>query len=95
VSTIQAVYENGVFRPKVRVDLPDGQPVDLRFEATRSAEADEEYAAKLREAVSLRDLFTIIESEPEAEIDVDGLVDESRRASGFRMPDSRLGGAVP
>ena len=29
ISTVHAIYENGVFRPVERVDLPDNTPVEF------------------------------------------------------------------
>ena len=41
MNTIRAVYENGVFRPSVPVQLPDRTEVDFEFRAVPPPVADQ------------------------------------------------------
>jgi predicted DNA-binding antitoxin AbrB/MazE fold protein len=57
MSTVEAIYENGVFTPVGPIDLPDRQRVRLQVEPVRTPDPD--YVAKAlawsEEARALRD----------------------------------------
>lgn len=102
-SSVLAVYENGVFRPTGPVELAEGQQVQLSiyprppFLPLRAPTPEEqEYLARLKAATTLQEMFAVMESAPpEPDYDIMKLINESRRLTGFRVPDPEPGeGAV-
>jgi predicted DNA-binding antitoxin AbrB/MazE fold protein len=67
MSVIHAIYENGVFRPKEPVDLPESSEVEVELRSVRPA-ADEQ---------RLDAIYTILEARFESgEVDVAARHDE-------------------
>lgn len=100
---VPAVYENGVLRPTDPVRLSEGQQVllhvypetDLKPVRPPTAE-EEEYARRLRAAKSLAEMYAVMATAPPApDFDVIAAVNESRRLTGFRMPDPDPTGGEP
>jgi predicted DNA-binding antitoxin AbrB/MazE fold protein len=96
---VRAVYEGGVLRPTKPLALPEGETVDLIITLRNSPGpqlrdptlAEEDYARQIRTAKSLNEMFAVMAKAPlaaEDEFDVVNEINQSRRLTGFRMPDS-------
>ncbi len=59
--TIEAIYENGIFRPLTRPLLPEGKRIKLTMESAVDENAEEilELAAKVYEAISTEEIEKI------------------------------------
>ena len=86
MTTVVAVYENGVLRPEKPLPLADGQIVHITVTRLSSVPTpeDEECRRRLIAATSLADLFAIMESAPPLPDDYDMLrgLDANRKFSG-------------
>jgi predicted DNA-binding antitoxin AbrB/MazE fold protein len=104
--TFRAVYERGVLRPIEPLALSEGETVDVTIaqkeppwaplRAPTPAELD--YARRISAAKSLKVMFAVMAtapSSPENEFDIIEEVNESRRLTGFRMPDPNPGEENP
>ncbi len=97
MTTVLAVYEGGLLRPVEPLTLPEGQTVRLTvdpsppFLASRAPTPDEaDYARRLQAAATLDEMFAVMAKAPATAEDDDDIVqrlNESRRVTGFRMPD--------
>lgn len=96
---IQAVYEGGLLRPTEPLALPEGETVDLIItprnppgpQPRESTPAEEDYARRIHAAKSLNEMFAIMATAPlaaEDEFDAGHEINQSRRLTGFRAPDS-------
>jgi len=88
LTTVVAVYENGILRPTEPLSLAEGQTVQITITpvaAVRTPE-DEEYRRRLAAAKTLAELFAIMESAPPLPDDYEILraLDENRKFSGHR-----------
>jgi predicted DNA-binding antitoxin AbrB/MazE fold protein len=99
--TIRAVYEGGVLRPIEPLALPEGETVDIVIARKKPLDtllraptpAEEDYARRISAAKSLGEMFAVMATAPalpEDEIEVAKAINESRRLTGFRMPDPEL-----
>jgi predicted DNA-binding antitoxin AbrB/MazE fold protein len=97
--TIRAVYEGGVLRPMEPLALPEGQSVAVIITTKEPAApplraptpTEEDYARRIKAAKSLEEMHAIMETAPPAPnetYDIVEMINESRRLTGFRMPDS-------
>jgi predicted DNA-binding antitoxin AbrB/MazE fold protein len=103
--TIQAVYEGGVLRPLQPLDLAEGATVDVTVATTRPplgpalrppTPEEEDYARRLKAAKSLEEMYAIMETAPPSpDYDIVAMINESRRLTGFRMPDPHPAGEEP
>lgn len=93
MTSVLAVYENGVLRPKVPLHLAEGQEVEVTMVDAKPVSepiSDEEYLNRLQAAKSLQEMFAVMDSgPPEPELDIMEAVNESRRLTGFRMPEPK------
>jgi predicted DNA-binding antitoxin AbrB/MazE fold protein len=100
---IRAVYEGGVLRPTEPLALPEGETVEVIITQPKTSvsqlrdpsPAENEYAQRIRSAKSLSEMFDVMATapvSPEDEIDIVKEINESRRLTGFRMPDSGTSG---
>jgi predicted DNA-binding antitoxin AbrB/MazE fold protein len=96
--TVRAVYEGGVLRPLEPLALPEGETFDVTIAQTKllgpplraPTPAEEDYARRISAAKSLKEMFAVMAtapSSPEDEFDIVKAINESRRLTGFRMPD--------
>ena len=104
--TFRAVYECGVLRPIQPLALSEGETVDVTIAQKEPPgpllrapnPAEEDYARRISAAKSLQEMFAIMAmapSSPEDEFDIIEEVNESRRLTGFRMPDPNPGEENP
>jgi predicted DNA-binding antitoxin AbrB/MazE fold protein len=93
---IRAVYEGGVLRPVEPLALAEGQTVDVTIAATKEVgpsapvptSEEEDYMRRIKAAKSLEEMYTVMETAPTSpDYDIVKMVNESRRLTGFRMPD--------
>jgi predicted DNA-binding antitoxin AbrB/MazE fold protein len=98
--TTQAVYEGGVLRPLEPLSLPEGKTVEVIITETNRAgsprraptPAEEDYARRIKAAPSLAEMHAVMATAPPSPDDMPDLVEainESRRRTGFRMPDPK------
>jgi predicted DNA-binding antitoxin AbrB/MazE fold protein len=60
--TIEAIYENGVFRPLEAVDLPEGETVQVTLPETKKDLVDPVYTIyEMAEETGIKDLATNID----------------------------------
>jgi predicted DNA-binding antitoxin AbrB/MazE fold protein len=96
--TVRAVYEGGLLRPIEPLALPEGEIVDViiaqmkpsRPQFREPSLAEEDYIRRISTAKSLKEMFAVMAtapSSPEDEFDIVKEINESRRLTGFRMPD--------
>lgn len=99
--TIRAVYESGVLRPLQPLALPDGETFEVTIARTEPVSpllraptpAEEEYARRIKGARSLDEMYAVMATAPKSPdetYDFLGVINESRRLTGFRMPDLGL-----
>lgn len=98
MTTVLAVYEGGLLRPIEPLTLPEGQTVRLTFDSHSpfslprpSTPEEVDYARRLQLAPTLEEMFAVMAAAPATDEDDDdliGRINESRRLTGFRMPDS-------
>lgn len=94
---VLAVYENGVLRPAEPLELGEGEKVQLAvyprpdLPSARLPTSDEEaYFRRLKAAKSLTDMYAVMQTapdRPEDDYDIVKMINESRRLTGFRIPD--------
>lgn len=86
MTEIDAVYAGGVFRPAGPVPLADGQAVRL---TVVPAVPPDEWERRVRAAASFAEWRALADAGPADEPDFDILkaINDSRRATGFRVPD--------
>jgi predicted DNA-binding antitoxin AbrB/MazE fold protein len=87
---VSAVYENGVLRPTAPIDLKEGETVELAVTRGAGPKRDaNDWAAGLRSANSIQEWVELANAcpEPDPDFDIAAAINESRRLTGFRMPD--------
>ncbi|WP_202947320.1 antitoxin family protein [Zavarzinella formosa] len=97
MATILAVYEGGVLRPTVPLDLTEGQTVQLQvyprlppFKMRPPTPEEEDYARRLDACKTPEEMLAVMDTAPqEPEFDIVEAINETRRLSGFRMPDPK------
>lgn len=99
--TVQAVYQGGVLRPVQPLPLDEGETVDVTIAKARPAMGtgpalrpptpeEEDYIRRMKAATSLEEMFAIMDTAPPTPddgFDIIKAINETRRLTGFRMPD--------
>jgi predicted DNA-binding antitoxin AbrB/MazE fold protein len=96
--TIRAVYQGGLLRPEQPLPLAEGETVEVTVATPQPAgqalrpptPEEEDYVRRLKAARSLEEMHAIMMTappSPEGTYDIVALINESRRLTGFRMPD--------
>ena len=94
--TVLAVYENGVLRPAEPLPLAEGQQTQVvvyprpPFLPLRPPTPEEEdYRRRLMAAKTIQEWVELANAcpNPDPDFDVIKAVNETRRLTGFRMPD--------
>ena len=94
--TIRAVYEGGVLRPIEPLALAEGETVDVTVAETKLVGSslpaptpeEEDYARRIKAAKSLEEMHAVMATAPPSpNYDIVTMINESRRLTGFRMPD--------
>lgn len=88
---VLAVYENGVLRPTTPLALREGQTVEVAVTETRAKPpmTIQEWEAKMHAAKTFQEWAALVEACPEPDLDFDlaKAINESRKATGFRVVD--------
>ena len=103
--SVLAVYENGVLRPAEPLDLPEGQSVQLSvyprppllvFHPPPTPE-EQAYFDRLKAAKNIQEWVELVNAcpNPDPDFDVVKAINETRRLTGFRMPDPEPDGEEP
>jgi predicted DNA-binding antitoxin AbrB/MazE fold protein len=87
--TIQAVYEGGVLRPVQPLDLPEGTTVEVTIVQQSPPLTLEEWERQIQAAQSFQEWAVLANAcpDPGPDFDIVQAINESRRLTGFRMPD--------
>ena len=100
MTTVKAIYENGVLRPAERLPFPEGAAVEVTV-SPASPEAppvdEQEVIRRMRAAKSLQELFAAYESLPPPAdgYDLCKALNHNRKATGERLlyPELEEGGS--
>jgi predicted DNA-binding antitoxin AbrB/MazE fold protein len=86
MSIISAVYENGVFRPTEPLAFKEGETVSL---IVAPASTNSEWEQRIRNAKTIHEWIALANASPgeDSDFDIVKAINESRRLTGFRMPD--------
>lgn len=89
MATVRAIYENGVLRPETPLELNNGQNVEVRVVEDQPPKTFEEWERRKRAAQSFEEWAALAHSfpDPGPEFDVMKAINETRRLTGFRVPD--------
>lgn len=86
--TVEATYENGVLRPSKPLELAEGEKVTVRVTAAPPLSV-QEWEARIRSAKTFQEWMALANAcpDPGPDFDIMKAINESRRLTGFRMPD--------
>jgi predicted DNA-binding antitoxin AbrB/MazE fold protein len=87
MTTVLAVYEGGVLRPAHPLPLAEGETVEVTF--SKPGPAPDEWERQLRAAKSIQEWVALANANPNPtpDFDVVHALNETRRHTGFRLPD--------
>jgi predicted DNA-binding antitoxin AbrB/MazE fold protein len=87
--SVLAVYENGVLRPKEPLALADGQEVSVTVVPTPPTLTPAEWESRIRAAKTIQEWVALANAcpNPDPDFDVVKAINETRRLTGFRVPD--------
>jgi predicted DNA-binding antitoxin AbrB/MazE fold protein len=97
MTTVRAVYENGVLRPTQPLALAEGETVELTVSKPAATEKPpltlEEWGRRLMAAKNVQEWVELANScpDPGPDYDIMKAINESRRLTGFRVPDPEPG----
>lgn len=95
--TIEAVYENGVLRPKEPLALAEGETIDLTitrrhvpgFTMRPPTPEEEDYARRLKATRTVAEMHEVMKTAPvspeEEDYDICEALNANRRANGERL----------
>jgi predicted DNA-binding antitoxin AbrB/MazE fold protein len=86
---VLAVYEKGVLRPKEPLALAEGETVSITVTPAPPAVSAEEWDKRIRAAKTIQEWAALANAcpNPDPGYDVVAEMNESRRQTGFRLPD--------
>jgi predicted DNA-binding antitoxin AbrB/MazE fold protein len=104
--TVRAVYQGGMLRPAQPLPLAEGETVEVTVATAKQAgpalrpptPEEEDYARRIKAAKSLEEMFAVMETAPRSPddtVEIVTVINESRRLTGFRMPDPNPAGEEP
>jgi hypothetical protein len=104
--TVRARYLGGVLQLFEPLPLAEGVTIEVTIDKVETGgqggqsptPEEEDYARRLRAAKSLEEMYAVMEtapSSPEDPYDLIQRMNESRRLTGFRLPDSEAAGEAP
>jgi predicted DNA-binding antitoxin AbrB/MazE fold protein len=87
--TIQAVYEGGVLRPVQPLDFAEGETVEVTVVKRKPPLTLDEWERQIRAAKSFQEWVALANAcpDPGPDFDIVNAINESRRLTGFRLPD--------
>jgi predicted DNA-binding antitoxin AbrB/MazE fold protein len=88
MTTVLAVYEGGVLRPAQPLPFGEGETVEVTV-AKPQPPSPEEWEQKIRAANTIQEWVAMANAcpDPEPDFDIVKALNESRRLTGFRLPD--------
>src|SRR5688572_29892337 len=95
MTTVLAVYENGVLRPTSPLELSEGETVEVTVARVTPTDPPvmslQEWERGLRAAKSIHEWVALANAcpDPGPDYDITKLLNESRRQTGFRLPDPK------
>jgi predicted DNA-binding antitoxin AbrB/MazE fold protein len=104
--TVRAIYQGGMLRLDQPLPLAEGETVEVTVTTAKPAgpalrpptPEEEDYARRLKAAKSLEEMHAVMATapvSPDDTYDIVALINESRRLTGFRMPDPNPAGEEP
>ncbi len=104
--TVRAVYTGGVLRPVEPLPLAEGEAIEVTISRAGTAgqarrpptPEEEDYARRMKTAKSLEEMYAVMATAPPSAddtYDIVQMINESRRLTGFRMPDPDPAGEEP
>src|SRR5437868_1182857 len=92
MTTVTAVYENGVLRPTRPLALAEGQTVEVTVSEPKPFEPPltlAEWERRIRAAKDVHEWMALANAcpDPGPDYDIVKEINESRRLTGFRLPD--------
>jgi hypothetical protein len=98
--SVLAIYENGVLRPTEPLELTEGETVELtvaRPQPPAPQLTAVDWDGQLRAAKSIQEWVALANAcpNPGPDIDLVETINESRRLTGFRLPDPVPNGGGP
>jgi len=84
-----AVYEGGVLRPAQPLPFGEGETVEVTVAKSKSLSSTEEWESRIHVAKNIQEWIALANACPnlEPDFDIEKAMNESRRLTGFRLPD--------
>lgn len=104
--TVRATYVGGVLRPVEPLPLAEGETIEVTIARGQTmgpsgrspTPEQEDYTRRLKAAKSLEEMYAVMATappSPEDAYDVADAINESRRLTGFRLPDPATAEEAP
>jgi predicted DNA-binding antitoxin AbrB/MazE fold protein len=89
MTTVLAVYKGGLLRPVQPLPFRDGETVEITVARPKSPASSEEWVQKVQAAPTVQEWAALANDceTTEPEFDVAKAINESRRLTGFRLPN--------
>src|SRR5271154_3942801 len=89
MTTVLAVYEGGVLRPAHPLPFGEGETVEVTVAKPKSPPPPDEWKRQIRDAKTIQHWVALANACPDTEPDFDIVkaINETRRLTGFRLPD--------
>jgi len=98
MTTVFAVYEGGVLRPAHPLPFAEGETVEVTVAKPQLPPFLDEWERRIRAAKSIQEWVALANAcpNPDPDFDVVNALNETRRLTGFRLPEpeSNNGGPV-
>jgi predicted DNA-binding antitoxin AbrB/MazE fold protein len=87
--TVQAVYQGGVLRPVQPLALDEGETVEITVAKPVRQGSLAQWEKDIRAANSIQEWIALANAcpNPETDFDIVKAINETRRLTGFRLPD--------
>ena len=97
MTTVLAVYEGGVLRPTQPLPFGEGETVEVTVSKSKPLPSPDEWARRIHDAKNIQEWVALANAcqTTEPDFDIEKAIDESRRLTGFRMPDPEPNGGGP
>jgi predicted DNA-binding antitoxin AbrB/MazE fold protein len=91
---VSAVFENGLLKPTEPLELTEGEMVELTVGRPNAPTPITEWERKLQAAKSIQEWVALANAcpDPGPNVDIVEVINETRRLTGFRMPDPEPNG---
>ena len=87
MTTVLAVYQGGVLRPVHPLPLAEGETVEVTV--AKPKPPPDEWERRIRAAKTIEEWVALANAcpDPEPDFDIVQAINETRRLTGFRLPD--------